>query len=95
MMSHFLLGDSKKRIDLYVNLLSQYKIEGVVIFMHHGCRAIPCSSWELKEAAKKMKIPFLELPGDCIDKNGLSIEQTKLRMEAYQERLVNRYVHGN
>ncbi len=95
MMSHFLLGDSKKRMDLYLDILSQYKIDGVVIFMHQGCRAIPCSSWELKEATKKMKIPFLELPGDCIDQNGLSTEQMKLRMEAYQERLVNKYVHGN
>lgn len=96
MLSHFLLGDSRKRITLYRHILKQFRIDGVVIFMHQGCRAIPCSSWELKEVSKDMKIPFLELPGDCIDKNGLSVEQTKLRMEAFRERLGNHtYVYGN
>lgn len=96
MLSHFLCGDSEKRLQIYQKIVEEYRIDGVVIFMHQGCRAVPCSSWELKEVTKRMKIPFLELPGDCIDKNCLSTEQIRLRMEAFQERLVNKnYVHGN
>lgn len=65
-------------------------INAVVIFMHQGCRAIPGTSWEIQELCEKEGIPFLELYGDCIDPGGVSIQQMKLRMEAFAESLENR-----
>lgn len=89
-LSHFFLGDVTARIRFYQRLAQEYSIDGIVMFMHQGCRAIPGSSWEIKEMSKASGIPFLELYGDCIDPGGFSEEQTKLRMEAFKEGLVSR-----
>lgn len=62
-------------------------MDGIVIFMHNGCKAIPCSAWELKEVSKLTNKPLLELYGDCINPEGISTEQMKLRMEAFKEGL--------
>lgn len=95
-MSHFYLGGTDNRIKLYLSIINEYKIDGIVMFMHQGCRAIPGSSWELKEINRVTSIPFLELYGDCIDPGGFSSEQMKLRMEAFSEGMVKRkYVFGN
>jgi benzoyl-CoA reductase/2-hydroxyglutaryl-CoA dehydratase subunit BcrC/BadD/HgdB len=96
MLSHFYLGDTNSRIRLYESIVKDYKIDGIVMFMQQGCRAIPCSSWELKVLSRKIKVPFLEISGDCINPEGLSFEQTRLRMEAFAEGLDNKtYVYGN
>ncbi len=84
-LSHFYLTDSRQRMDLYRRIIEEYRIDGVVLFMHQGCRAIPGASWELRLIAEQGKISFLELPGDCIDPRGFSSEQVKLRMEAFRE----------
>ena len=84
-LSHFFLWSSDERMVLYDRLLEEYQIDGVVIWMHQGCRAIPGASWELRRAAEKRRLPYLELPGDCIDPGGMSSEQVKLRMEAFRE----------
>lgn len=86
-LSHYYLGEAKKRINLYLNIVEQYNVDGIVIFMHNGCKAIPCSAWELKEVSKLTNKPLLELYGDCINPEGISTEQMKLRMEAFKEGL--------
>ena len=87
LLSHFYLGSVRGRINMYVNIIREFKIDGIVMYMHNGCRAIPCSSWELRNISKQEDIPFLELSGDCIDPNGFSYAQTYLRMEAFRESL--------
>lgn len=95
-LSHFFLGATDNRINLYLNIIQEYNIDGIVMFMHQGCRAIPGSSWELKEVNRITKIPFMELYGDCIDPGGFSSEQMKLRMEAFSEGMEKRkYVLRN
>ena len=84
-LSHFFLTGSGQRMSLYRRLIEDYRINGAVFFMHQGCRAIPGASWELRMIAEEKKIPFLELPGDCIDPRGFSSEQVMLRMEAFRE----------
>lgn len=86
-MAHFFLGDAVNRMRLYKKLIGEYEIEGIVLFMHAGCRAIPGSSWEVRKISEELEIPCLELPGDCVDPGGFSSEQTKLRMEAFSESL--------
>ncbi len=89
-LSHFFLGGTDNRINLYLHIIREYNIDGIVMFMHQGCRAIPGSSWELKEVNRITNIPFMELYGDCIDPGGFSSEQMKLRMEAFSEGMVKR-----
>ena len=93
-MSHFYLGDASNRMNLYKRIISEYEIDGIVMFMHQGCRAIPGSSWEIQQISKELKLPFLELPGDCIDPSGSSSEQMKLRMEAFSESLESKKLEG-
>ena len=89
-MSHFFLGCVENRLGLYRNLIREYRIDGLVLFMHAGCRAIPGSSWELRKISEELHVPCLELPGDCIDPSGFSSGQLKLRMEAFSESLERR-----
>ena len=95
-MSHFFLGNVVDRMALYKKIIKEYGIEGIVLFMHAGCRAIPGSSWEVRHISEELGIPCIELPGDCIDPGGFSYGQLKLRMEAFSENLERkRYVSGN
>lgn len=86
-LSHFYLGEAHNRQELYLRLIKDYKIDGIIHFMHNGCRAIPGSSWQIRDISKKLRLPYLELSGDCIDPRGFSDQQMKLRMEAFKESL--------
>ncbi|MEF2965917.1 2-hydroxyacyl-CoA dehydratase family protein [Paenibacillus sp. M1] len=86
-VAHFYLDEPIKRQALYRKLMEDYRIDGIVHFMHSGCRAIPGGSWLVRDLASEMRIPYLELSGDCIDPGGFSEEQMKLRLEAFSETL--------
>lgn len=86
-LSHFYMGDVAERRELYRRLIEEYDINGIVHFMHAGCRAIPGSSWLVRDIASEMKIPYLELTGDCIDPRGFSEEQVRVRFDAFKETL--------
>lgn len=86
-ISHFYSGSAQNRKKLYENLIRDYRIDGIVHFMHNGCRAIPGGAWQIRELASENHIAYLELPGDCIDPRGFSNEQTRLRLEAFCEML--------
>lgn len=83
--SHFYLGDAEERNQLYAQIIREYNIDGVIHMMHNGCRAIPGSSWQVRDVADQLNIPYLELSGDCIDPRGFSEGQMKLRLEAFKE----------
>ena len=86
-LSHFYLGEGGDRRKLYSSLIKEFNVEGIIHFMHNGCRAIPGSSWLVNELAKSSGLPYLELSGDCIDPRGSSEEQMRLRLEAFSETL--------
>lgn len=88
-LSHFYYGDPVNRIKLYKQIIQDYKVDGIVHFMHLGCQAIPGAAWQVRSLAMDMNIPYLELPGDCIDPRSFSLEQVKIRLEAFQELLNN------
>lgn len=95
-LSHFYAASTQGRIKLYRQIIQKYRIEGIVMFNQYGCRAIPGSYWEIKQLSSALKIPSLELSGDCIDPEGTAKEQIKLRMEAFKEELeMRRYVFGS
>ena len=84
-LSHVYLGKAAERNQLYANIIREYRIDGVIHMMHNGCRAIPGASWQVRDVADGVGVPYLELSGDCIDPRGFSEEQMKLRMEAFKE----------
>lgn len=84
---HFYLGDANKRKELYRRIIQDYRIDGIVHFMHNGCRAIPGAYWQIQKLGEEMKIPSIQLVGDCIDPRGFSDGQTRLRLEAFAETL--------
>lgn len=86
-LSHFYLGDPEERKKLYSRLINEYKVDGIIHFIHTGCRAISGSSWLVRDVARDCGVPYMELMGDCIDPRGFSEEQMKLRMEAFKETL--------
>lgn len=95
-LSHFYMGDPEKRNNIYKQIIEEYKIDGIIHFIHQGCRVIPGGAWQIRDLAQQYKIPYLELMGDCIDPRGFSEEQMKLRMEAFKESLGRDFsVHGN
>lgn len=95
-LSHFYLNEAQNRKELYCRLIKEYRIDGIIHFMHNGCRAIPGSSWLVRDIAYEFGLPYLELAGDCIDPRGFSEEQMRLRVEAFKETLGGRkFVHRN
>ncbi len=89
-ISHFYLGEAKERKKLYEEIIQDYRIDGVIHMMHSGCRAIPGASWQVRDVADELGVPYLELSGDCIDPRGFSEEQMKLRLEAFKETIWGR-----
>lgn len=83
--SHFYLGEAEERNQLYAQIIREYNIDGVIHMMHNGCRAIPGASWQVRDVADQLNVPYLELSGDCIDPRGFSEGQMKLRLEAFKE----------
>lgn len=83
--SHFYLGEAEERNQLYAQIIRDYNIDGVIHMMHNGCRAIPGASWQVRDVADQLNVPYLELSGDCIDPRGFSEGQMKLRLEAFKE----------
>lgn len=89
MLSHFFTGNFNGRKAFYEKIIKEYQINGIVLFQHQNCRAISCSSWELREVSKNLHIPYLEISGDCIDSGTYAKEQIRLRMEAFAERFLD------
>jgi len=86
-LSHFYMGEPHNRKMLYTDLVHTFKIDGIIHFMHNGCKAIPGWAWQVRRAAEEENIPYLELSGDCIDPRGFSEKQMILRLEAFSEAL--------
>lgn len=92
MLSHFFVGNFSGRKAFYERLIQKHQINGIVLFQHQNCRAISCSSWELREVSEKLHIPYLEISGDCIDPGTYAKAQISLRMEAFAERFLNGFL---
>ena len=84
-LSHFFLTGSGQRMSLYRRLIEDYRIDGAVFFYASRLPGDPRSFLGAANDSRREKIPFLELPGDCIDPRGFSSEQVMLRMEAFRE----------
>lgn len=85
MLSHFLGGSIKNRINMILDLVRDYKIDGVILFSHWGCRQSNGGARIIKDNLKKLGIPTLVIDGDCVDRNNSSHGQIKTRMQGFLE----------
>lgn len=85
MLSNPLRGDGRNRLNTILKIVDDYKIDGVIMFSHWGCRQSNGIAKILKDELTKKSIPLLNLDGDCVDKNNASVGQTKTRVEGFAE----------
>ncbi len=83
------LGSSKRRVDGIVDMVKNYKIDGVVHFSQMCCRPFRGSVPAIKEALNEEGVPFLELPGEVLDSRNYAEGQLRIRIEAFIEMLNN------
>ena len=85
MLSHFLGGKIDNLVNVILDLAREYKIDGVVLFSHWGCRQSNGGARIIKDNLKKLSIPTLVIDGDCVDRNNSSHGQIKTRMQGFLE----------
>ena len=83
-------GNVERRLHNIRNIIRDYSIDGVINFSHVNCRVLNPKLFFLKREFEKLDITFLELIGDCIDRNNFSKEQLLTRVEAFCEVLEGR-----
>ncbi|OYP21934.1 hypothetical protein CG709_07615 [Lachnotalea glycerini] len=87
LLSHFYIGNEKRRKNIFNDIINEYEIDGIIHYMHRGCRTIGGSAWLIRELALERHLPYMELHGDCIDPRGNASQQDFTRLEAFKESL--------
>lgn len=86
------LGPFHRWLDATSSFIKEYKIDGIIEFVHWGCRHLNNTSQIVKRVLikNKMNIPFLIIDSDCLDNRNWSSGQIKTRVDAFIEILKNR-----
>ena len=84
-LSHPLSGKIDNRIKALKKMVSDYDIDGAVLFSHWGCRQSNAGARIIKDSLGKMGISVLVLDGDCVDRSNSSAGQIKTRLQSYME----------
>jgi len=82
-----LWGQARRRAAQVVSLARLYQVHGVIHFAQGGCRQSNGGVFLLRETLRNLKIPFLNLEGDCIDERNFMAGQTMTRLESFLELL--------
>ncbi|MBM3712951.1 MAG: 2-hydroxyacyl-CoA dehydratase, partial [Actinobacteria bacterium] len=90
-LSHPLNGSAQNRVDMIMEIVKDYRIDGVVMFSHWGCRHSNGSGRIIKDSLKKIDIPTLILDGDCLNKNNSSSGQITTRLQGFMEIINSRF----
>ena len=86
MINHFGWGELSKQTNEILNLVDEYKIDGVIGFSHWGCRQNNGRMDMLKKKLKdENKIPFLNIDGDLVDFRNYQEGQLRTRIQAFIE----------
>jgi benzoyl-CoA reductase/2-hydroxyglutaryl-CoA dehydratase subunit BcrC/BadD/HgdB len=89
-MSHFIFKPVTERIRVMAELARKYRVDGIVHFSHHGCRAASGGALMIKTALQDEGWPVLVLDGDCIDGRNEACGGMLTRMQAFLEILQER-----
>ena len=87
MLSNPELLPMEQKIRRLLSLAEDYSVDGVVHFLHWGCRWNYGQNALFKEALKKAGLPFLGLDGDAVDQRATPYGQVATRLEAFLEML--------
>ena len=81
------IGKIENWITKTLEVVEDYKIDGVIEFAHRGCRHLNSAASIVRKELQVRGIPFLILDGDCIDGRDYSDKQIKVRVDAFLELL--------
>jgi benzoyl-CoA reductase/2-hydroxyglutaryl-CoA dehydratase subunit BcrC/BadD/HgdB len=79
------LGGVENRIENILDIVREWRIDGVVHFSHWGCRQSNAAVRMIRDAVNDEGVPFLDLDGDCVDPRSHSEEQYRTRLESFAE----------
>ena len=85
LLSHPLNGSIDNRVKAITEMSKDYKVDGVVLFAHWGCRHSNGGARIIKDSMSKHNIPTLILDGDCLNKNNSSTGQISTRLQGFME----------
>ena len=85
MLSHPLNGSVENRMAAILEMVRSYRIDGVILFAHWGCRHSNGSARIIKDTLRNNNVSTLILDGDCLDKNNSSEGQILTRIQGFME----------
>lgn len=85
MLSHPLNGSVENRMKAILEMVRSYKIDGVILFAHWGCRHSNGSARIIKDTLRNNDVSTLVLDGDCLNKNNSSDGQILTRIQGFME----------
>lgn len=80
---------SRKWLNVTVDFVNDYDVDGIVEFAQWGCRYLSANTQIVKDELQNKNIPILVIDGDCIDRRDYSDGQVKTRIDAFVE-ILNR-----
>ncbi|MGC8972366.1 MAG: 2-hydroxyacyl-CoA dehydratase, partial [bacterium] len=83
-------GSFKRKIDNIKKLIVELKIDGVIHFCQWGCKQSFGGFMLLKKELEDLRIPFLVIDGDAVDRRNSPEEQINTRLSAFFEVLAQR-----
>jgi len=86
-LSNIWAGPLERRMKAIEEMVENYSIDGVIHFSHWGCRQSCGGAAVIGDWLKERGVPYIVLPGDCMDPNNYSPGQTRTRLEAFIEML--------
>jgi benzoyl-CoA reductase/2-hydroxyglutaryl-CoA dehydratase subunit BcrC/BadD/HgdB len=82
-------GDIEDRIQLTLDIVKDYKIDGVVLAYNTSCRMMYILQPELKNALDRYGVPNVNIECDMADERTYSEGQIKTRLDAFIERMLS------
>ncbi|RJP22890.1 MAG: 2-hydroxyacyl-CoA dehydratase [Candidatus Abyssobacteria bacterium SURF_5] len=89
-LKNLFVGPISWRLDGIERIISDYRLDGALLFATPACRHSNAAYKVLKDRLAQMGVPFLLLDMDISDPRGYSAEQVKVRLESFVELLERR-----
>jgi len=87
-LPNFANSSVERKIDLIINLLSDFGVDGVILATNWGCRMMSIGETIVKDVVyKRLGVPSLILDADSSDWRNYNEAQAKARIEAFIEML--------
>ncbi|KUK41618.1 MAG: 2-hydroxyglutaryl-CoA dehydratase D-component [Clostridia bacterium 62_21] len=86
-LAHYAYHTTSARAAVLARLARTHRVDGVIQFVHWGCRATSGTLNLLMRLLRREGLPFLALHGDCIDRRDYAPEQLRTRLDAFLELL--------